>query len=169
MKKVIIFYSIVAILLICILPWTTPVKKTLNAVKLDAEGNELGTVQIQLEGKKRDYLFRTDRFDVDITPFDNFQSFGEVLNEKNVPDVIWKLDGEISYVRSGLSYKDELRPTASSLILAFNRKMDRFILFDMSEEFRYVASTKEEITSQELLEYFSELLEQTWFYKPETA
>ena len=109
-KKVIIFYSIVAILLVCILPWTTPVKKTLNAVKLDAEGNELGTVQIQLEGKKRDYLFRTDRFDVDITPFDNFQSFGEALNGKNVPDVIWKLDGDISYVHYGLSYKDELRP-----------------------------------------------------------
>ena len=50
---------------------STPIDLTLNALKTDRDGNELGTVQITVSGTLTEYLFRDDRLSLQISPFED--------------------------------------------------------------------------------------------------
>lgn len=50
---------------------STPFDLTLDALKTDNDGNELGTVPITLRGTLTEYLFRDDRISIEISPIED--------------------------------------------------------------------------------------------------
>lgn len=61
--------------LLYFVPESTPVELNLDAVKLDGDGNELGTATISITGNRKDYLLQDDLLNVSISPFDGFPWF----------------------------------------------------------------------------------------------
>lgn len=52
------------------IPKTTPIDITLDTVKSDYDHNELGTVQIHVQGALKEYLFHPDTLTLNIDDFD---------------------------------------------------------------------------------------------------
>lgn len=50
---------------------STPIDLTLDALKTDNDGNELGTVPITVRGTLTEYLFRDDRISIEISPIED--------------------------------------------------------------------------------------------------
>lgn len=78
-KKAIIISAIVLLIAVLtaaglyFIPQTTQIDKTLTLTKLDAEGNEAGTFEVHITGKKLTYLFQEERMLLEIDPFDNIE------------------------------------------------------------------------------------------------
>ena len=70
-KRIITIVLIVVVLigaLLYFLPWPTCVNLTLNAAKLDKDGNAVGNSTITIKGVMLDYLFQEDCLNVSIYP-----------------------------------------------------------------------------------------------------
>ena len=80
--------SLIVILLSCVLLVAAcfylfpikniPLNTTLNAVKLDADGNVIGTEQITIQGSFKEYLFKDRLMELKVTPFDRLKSINIV-------------------------------------------------------------------------------------------
>lgn len=75
-RKFSILVTIVALVALAatLIPWPVPWNKTLSAVKLDQQGNELSTVQIPLKGIRWTSLLLADRLKVELGPIEGSPS-----------------------------------------------------------------------------------------------
>ncbi|MBE6976296.1 MAG: hypothetical protein E7439_03765 [Ruminococcaceae bacterium] len=73
--KIILICAIAIVLLILaalyFIPKTTPIDLTLDTLKTDMDGNELGSVSITLKGNRKEYLLQEDRLTLTIDDFDH--------------------------------------------------------------------------------------------------
>ena len=149
--------AVLILVLICLLPWPTKVDLTLNAIKLDSEGEEVGSQQIIMEGQKLDYLFKDARMNLSFTPFDGFVWIKptEVQPAGTTGNIWHALENDILYVRY---YGCDRAANIHLLILGFSPDLDRWILLDHTDNVCYVASVNADHTVQELKEYFKILI-----------
>lgn len=68
---ILIFFLFMAVCLYFIPIQSTPFDLTLDALKTDNDGNELGAVPITVRGTLTEYLFRDDRIKLEIEPFED--------------------------------------------------------------------------------------------------
>ena len=102
------------------IPKTTNVDLTLDAVKLDLSGNEIGAARITVTGKKLDYLFQKDRLLVQISPLEGLP---EATN-RNIDDRVIYHEG---YCYVHLFATDPAQPEVlPAVVLAFSEDLDRW-------------------------------------------
>ena len=163
-KRSIIFIAIIVLLfiatLVYIIPYSSAVPQTLNAVKVDAQGNVIEAVEISVQGKLKTYLFREDRLDIYIPAFDGFNWIK--LSENQPSGVEGKLvdapENDIRYTALA-GYKDN---DVHFLTLGFSPDLDSWILVDSTENVFYVACVSGKYTTQELITYFRALIPSIW-------
>ena len=161
-RNVLIFYLVIGVLIIAALiyyrPWSTPIDLNLNAVKLDTDGNEICIVQITIQGKKLDYLFKPSRLDISITPFENLKGIHPVeYANTGVYGQIQTSDyDDVRFVYYGAW--DNTSNETESVTLGFSPDLDRWILTSNFRKVCYVASVSGDCSTQELTEYFRLLL-----------
>lgn len=163
-KRSMIFLAVILVVFLAValyfVPKITPVQLTLDAVKVDGDGNELGTAQILISGSKLDYLFKPSRIDVYIHPFDNYTAIGPttyVTRFEEIPGMIENYPGrEFLYARySGFSDRSGY---LSSFRLAFSPDLTCWAFCDHQNSVFYVASVGNECTTAELVDYFAGLI-----------
>ncbi len=157
MKRKILALGIIALLVaaacLCLLPRKTDVSQTLHAVKLDDDGNEVGTAEIVIRGHYLDYLFRKDRMDITIKPFDEYSYIGLVRDAS-------------SKVKGLVTKWEKVRYYQISIFVEVNERWEYFGGLDFSPDFEcwhftlwgnhdhFVASSNGEYTTAELKEFF---------------
>ena len=162
-KRIIIVIVVILCLALFALfafPQVEPVNLTLDTTKLDADGNEIGSIQIKLEGSKYDYFFLPDQLIVSIAPFDghiNVEVSNYVSKGRETKGQIQKsVLGDFFYVSCGGWYtpNDDL----FFADLAFSPDLDCWLFRDKSNELYYVASIIGRKNTEELVDYFSQLI-----------
>ena len=145
------------IVLACILyfvPWSTPFDLTLNATKLDSDGNEIGTTQIHIQGKRLNYLFQMDRVDFELDPIDGWKSFGlstyGTTQRKGV--IIESPSGNIKAVTMHAIGDSD----TAFVTLYFTDSFDHFALrfVQDGETTTYLASVGEDHTADKVIDHF---------------
>lgn len=162
-KRPIIFISVVLIIFIAVVlyfvPKITPVQLSMGAVKIDGNGNELGTVQLVMSGSKLDYLFKPSRLDVSIQPFDNITAIKPAdyaTKFGSIPGMIEPYGSECLYT----TYSGYIKENDDLIVayLAFSPDLTRWAFCDLRESVYYIASVDNEYTTSELIEYFAGLI-----------
>lgn len=154
-KQKIIFAITVIVLIITIVlivPRSTKITHTLNAVILDSNGNDIGTVQIYIQGRKVDYLYSESRLDVNIPPFHELTSI-----QASVTDGVEGLITESSYTEYltvNFSAWDLSKNDMVFCRLCFSPDMDRWIFCNLSSKTYYIASVSGQDEIAELKTYF---------------
>lgn len=157
-----IILVIVAALLYFI-PWPTRVNLALDAVKLDAEGNEIGTTQIYIKGFMLNYLFREDRLDITIDPFDDLKYVLLAGDGTGQEGEISRFDNAHGLVYLWLNlhgWNTRANDTAICQ-LYFTEEFDCFAFVSHPfghESVYYVASASGNYTTQQVIEYFNGLV-----------
>ena len=147
----------------CILyfvPWSTPVDLTLDAAKLDQNGNVIGTAQITINGKRLDYLFQKNRLDIQIDPFDDWDNLmlsNDAATGKK--GVINNFEDKFEYINL---FATSPNPTLCELY--FTSDFNHLALNFRTKEGRclYVASAENNRTPEEVIEYFQAIVP-GWF------
>lgn len=164
-----ILLSVIAVILLLALalyfiPLPTRVGLTLEATKLDSEGNELGTVQIKMSGYKFDYLFQLDRLDVFIQGFENYAWMkasdynhitGAIL-KLNLPEEYKDREPEWMYSYYGGPYANNDRTFSATV--AFSPDLDRWLICNDTDNVYYIASVSGNDTVADLVEYFHQII-----------
>ena len=166
-RHVIIFYSVVALLIIAALiyylPRSTPINLNMDAVRLDAEGNQVGTTRISIKGYYRDYLFQADRLDLDITPFDGFTFSNDVESGNHGGYGAITYYDFLDYSQVIYSAANEELYSADSAFEAvstiffdedLNRWCFRMMPWGDGDIVHYVASADKSDSTEALLEFF---------------
>ena len=147
-----------------LIPIATPINLTLDAIKVDSNGEVIGTAQISLNGYKFDYLFQKSRLDVYIHPFDDYayfkpsrsqengQSIIGVIRSYSFPEAMKALEPEWKYVFYGGIYADTSDICFAKV--AFSPDLDRWMIADESEKFYFMASVSGSADGTELISYF---------------
>ena len=157
-KRIIIIVLAVCLFigaLLYFVPWITRVNLTLDAVKLDSDGNVVGNTTITIQGVMLDYLFQKDSLDVSIYPFDNIKwvklsQYGNT-NRVGVMQPHYRNCMEIS-----CSTFDSNRMIFCKLLFTKDFKYVAFIA-DFSGDggnTYYVASANEDVGIAEVIDYF---------------
>ena len=143
-------------------PKITPVDVTLSAQKWDGWGNEDGTVEISIKGQLREYLFKPDVLDVDVTSSDGVLNWDSQLFNT--------LPGEVTdhaYAYLDYNYASNLENHPITINIYFSRNLNRwmFEVWDRSNkdatqpmmglEAIYLASTEKSDTPESVIEYFT--------------
>ena len=154
-----------AALVACLIPWPVPYRQTLNAVKIDASGNELGTVQIPVDGIKYTSVLLGDTLKATLGPIEDFpdttidsskfrtspfypyltQSFG-------IADTSYEGDLIDAIQNDGLTHN------SYTFHLRTSEDLDRWyihIVQNNEQEVYYVGSFSSSFTAAELYEYFN--------------
>ena len=159
-KRVIAICSVlVALIGICSalyhVPIRTKIQATCNAMKLDANGNQIGQVQIILEGYRYDYLFQQDRLNIDIAPFDDWKTFH--LTE----DVSTGKTGLISRFFDKFACVNLYTVSPKTGMISFCKLYitDDFgyialQIADTDETVYYVASANDSATAEQIIQHF---------------
>ena len=150
-KKVIILLVAVLFTLGVILylaPFTTNFDKALDAIKLDEDGNVLGTVSLHVQGEVKDYLFRETRFSYELSDFDSLSSVSPVR------DCTVSTAG--FYACNTVAFKPG-ESLATLLTLYCSPELDRWILWNSPDNIFYVSSTDPNESPSDILCYFSEV------------
>ena len=157
MRRSIIFLIILSIFIVLIglynIPLSTPVKLTLDAVKIDDEGNSLGTVQIVMSGAKLEYFFKPSRIDVYIHPFDGVVGIKPVDNTQGQIEAFPRRD----FLFAKYYGTDEITGDTVFCELGFSKDMQQWIIRNNSKHVSYVCSADGAYTAQELIQYFNGL------------
>ena len=159
-NKSIRWILLLLILLACLfyfVPWSTPFDLMLNATKVDSDGNEIGTTQIHIHGKRQDYLFQADRLDIELDPIDGWKSF--VLStygtttKKGV--IIPSPSGRIKAVTMHAVGDSD----TAFVTLYFTDSFDHFALQFIldNEAYAYLASVDDNHTADNVIDYFKAL------------
>ena len=150
--------AVIAIVLVCLLPWPTRVNVTMDAAKLDADGNKLGTATLCIKGWKLNYLFREDRMDIAIEPFDNFKYFKLTGNQTGKTTVYGGIqshtDPSYSYIHV-YGWDSQLN-AGFDASLVFSDDLSRWMLCDFrnGDGICYVASTNEKDQPADIWNFF---------------
>lgn len=151
-----------------LIPIATPINLTLDAIKVDNNGDVIGTAQISLNGYKFDYLFQKSRLDLYIHPFDEYASIiatDVYYNGQPMTGAIMKYEfsGETKafepdwmFVCYGALYSGKTYPVSVSL--AFSPELDRWLFADHSGKIYYVASVSEDVQTADLIKYFQMMI-----------
>lgn len=169
MRKKIIFITcgILALALIIVAfvyftPKITPVDVTLSAQKWDGWGNENGTTEITIKGQLREYLFKPDVLDIDVTSSDGVLNWDSQLFNTLPGEVI-----DHAYAYLDYNYASNLENHPITVNVYFSRNLNRwmFEVYDRSNmdatqpmiglEAIYLGSTEESDTPESVIEYFS--------------
>ena len=160
-------------------PKSTPIDRRVKAVKLDAQGNEIGTIPIYIEGHKLEYLFQEDRLELEIDSFDNLTDFKVKLCVDSFDDL-----SDLTYVRInnksvdldrmnvdalGMEYlalsfrgRNVSANSQSRYELFFTEEIDCFAFWNDplngGESTWYIVSLSNNHTTQEIIEYFHGLV-----------
>lgn len=133
--------------ILCFAPRITRFDQVMTAVKLDAQGNQLGTTNFRVQASKYDYLFRDSRFSCWIPDFDTLRSFERKESvSQNTQAYCFTV---IGVVTSSDSYV--------ILDLYASPNLDRWLLWNQKDGTYYVASSDPELTAAELVSYFQDL------------
>jgi len=163
----IIFQCAVVCLLVAALlyftTWPTRADLTLDAVMLDAQGNELGTEQIRMKGYRLDYLFRESRMRLQIEPFGDLNYVSLTGNDRK-HSVIQRFDKDLfgtEYLSISFYGGDRVLNDVVLWEMYFTEEMDRFAIWGHAagqDSIYYAASVSGNYTTQEIMEYFSGVL-----------
>lgn len=153
-----ILISILLIIGICLflfLPRSTPISISITMVKLDAEGNQIGTAEFVMTGAQKDYLFKDSRLDVTFSVFED----PDLLN-----NVVSHLDGIAGRIFDTLAcdfrfiypfaYDSETN-SLYAVTLAFSKDYDYLLLANNTTKEYYYACVSGSATTEELIEYFA--------------
>ena len=143
----------VVVAAVCLLPRSTWINQTLNAVKLDADGNEIGTVTIHIEGVHLDFLFFPDRLQVSILPFDHLRSV--TLSRYNGVKGGTFPDAGGTYIKVWFSAWNLHAGAPCTGEIGFSDDFDCWLIRDYTNSVSYVASVSSEYTTDELKTHFS--------------
>lgn len=169
-KIILITCSIIALVLIVaafvyFTPKVTPIDITLTAQKWDGWGNEVGTVEITIKGQLREYLFKPDVLDVDVTSSDGVLNWDSQLFNTLPGDVT-----DNAYACLDYNSATNLDNYPITIQVHFSRNLYRwmFEVYDrsctdatqpmMGLEAIYLGSTLEFDTNESVMEYF------TWIF-----
>lgn len=143
--------------LLYFVPWITRVNLTLDAVKLDSDGNVVGDTTITIKGAMLDYLFQKDSLDVSIYPFDDFKwvnlSQDSTTNRVGIMRPHHKDCMEIN-----CSTYDYHTNSMTFCKLLFTKDF-KYVAFVADfpgdgDNIYYVASANNEVSTEELIAYF---------------
>lgn len=144
-------------------PKITPVDVTLSAQKWDGWGKEDGTVEIAIKGNLKEYLFKPDVLDVDVTSSDGVLNWDSQLFN-TLPGEIDDFDYVNYYV--GYRHAGFIKDENITINLCFSSNLNRwmFEVFDKTQDDPaqpmlylkavYLASTKEADTWEEIGAFF---------------
>lgn len=168
-KIILITCSILALVLIVaaflyFTPKTTPIDVTLTAQKWDGWGNEVGTVELTIKGQLREYLFKPDVLDIDVTSSDGVLNWDSQLFNP--------LPGKVtdqSYAYADFNCAGHSKNSPFSILVNFSRNLNRW-MFEVRDwnnmdatqpmlglEAIYIASTEEFDTYESVIEYFARI------------
>lgn len=155
MYKTTILLIVIAVLclgiLLYLVPWQTRVDVTLNATKLDKDGNELGAAQIILQGEKSDYLFQPSYISLDVTIEGRSVNFNTDGYQNRSGAEIQKYSHFDYYYITLIGYDGQ---DLCWLPVNISPDLTRWMLYDFANETYYVASVNETDTAQSLWDYF---------------
>lgn len=151
-NRIILVILVVALLVAALLyfvPWPTRVNLTLNAAKLDSNGEVIEQVPIVIEGWRLDYLFKPDQLDVEIEPFDDLYSIvlstDGKTNKEGIIDPYFR-DCERIYCWAATDFAE--------LLFTRDFKYVAFVHDTYETNTYYVASADDQVSYKELAEYF---------------
>ena len=138
---------------VCFLPRSTSINQTVTAAKLDQSGNETGTVEITIYGRKLDYLFQDPRLSLSFDPFDHY-SWVEAADVVNEPEGFISIYPGTDFWCASYAAGNEVTDNIDDFLLFFSPDLGRWAMVDYHNENRYVFSTSGDYSTQELFEYF---------------
>ena len=138
------------VIAIYFIPSITTTDLSLDAVKLDKDGNQIGTVNITMQVQELNYLLQEDRIALNITPFDGLTSFIYEQSAIGEGDVPKHLFGDVWRLFMG-AY-DTRQNAMTFLGVHFTEDFDSFAIH--TGDVCYVASVSGDRTLQELRELF---------------
>lgn len=144
-----------------------PLTMTLNAIKVNNDGETLGTVQIKLEGYGKKNPKPGDLLEVEIDPFDEYDrvTFFDTWGGTNEDNT--NLRGKYIQYAPAKEYMEDqdafyvllcsMKYNLDTYYLGFTPDYQRWIIRDGVEGVSYLASTNENDTLEDLLEQFEHL------------
>lgn len=137
-------------------PRQTPIDVTLNAVKLDEDGNEIGTAKLHITGRYVNYFILEDQLELSIDPIDGLMHI-KTMDKPGLPRSLGNQTGTEYWMHSMSAYDPDANAGAF-LDFFCTEEFDRFAIRLISGEqgnFWYVTSVSGDYTAQEIIEYFS--------------
>lgn len=146
-----------AAVLICLLPHTTTLDYTLNAVCFNVNGKQTGTTQIVVQGHKTNKLFRDPQFELSVLPFDRL-TWLQIIETEGENPVYQQDDIRFSYYVAGDNRSGEV----VQITVGFDSNLDRWIFINHARKVYYVASSSGNYSAEELSAYFISLIPANW-------
>ncbi len=131
-----------------------PLSVSVTTVKVDAEGNELGTATLGIDGSIIESRSKGKYLDATFADFDGMRVSNSVINE---PDgVVGKLQRfelvDFSHVYVSVIREDGTPGTGT---VAFSPDLDYWLFSNSTDGYYYYGSVSGKATTQELIEYFA--------------
>ena len=135
---------------------TTPLNTTLEATKLDADGNVIGTTQIAIQGSFKEYLLNEDKMELTVAPFGGLRGINFVDRTNSMGFTPIAMDKFYQY--TGMAWENE---SPEMLWITFITSQDFeywvFRVHKNDEPVYYVASFSGTRTVEEIVQYFKGL------------
>ena len=150
MKKqtIIILTAIILVIvaaIVCFTPRITRFDEVMTAVKIDAKGNQLGTVNFRVQASKYDFLFGQSKLSCWIPDFDTLKSFERKENvSQNSEDYCFAVIGASTDQNTNIMCD-----------LYSSPDLTRWLLWNLNDNTFYVASSDPNLTTAELVSYFN--------------
>ena len=146
--------AVIVALLYCF-PRQTLIDVTLNAVKLDEDGNEIGTAKLHITGRYVNYFILEDQLELSIDPIDGLMHI-ETTDKSGLPRSLGNQTGTEYWMHSMGAYDSDAN--GMTFVGFFcTEEFDRLAI-RMSNakqgDFWYVTSVSGDYTVQEIIEYF---------------
>ncbi len=164
-KKAIIILSAVVVavaVVACLVPIPTPCNKTVTAIQMDDNGNEIGKSDISLSGWKLNYLLRRNVYLVEMGNFDDItldidtrECTKDLLNDYY--QTSWGVVNTTSSKINDSSTKISNSTYRSTLYIGDD--MEHWVVnlsIDNGDDFYYFFDLSGEATMSELREYWSD-------------
>lgn len=169
LKKVIVTAMVVLILAItlghCYIP--LPYHHTINAIKIDAEGNRIGNIEITLDGTKMSSLFRKNTLLVDVGSIDDVPVFEvdssqyEQHFNENFLHCQFVID-DISDVIGSIMYEEDITQSNSyNYYVCISNDFDQWLIsvsVNDDPKVYYMGSVSGSKSYDQLAEYFARVL-----------
>lgn len=163
MKKKTIIIATVAILLVlaiavCVIPIPMKFQPTIQAIKLDNEGNQLGTVELQLDGWVTRSLFRKHLWSLTILPFEDYPK--AKVNISNVSEDILGGYQKTSFVIAAITqemFSEGGDGNAYGFHVAYTDDLEFWCIrvdTDETPGYYYLGSASGQASTEELMEIF---------------
>lgn len=143
------------------IPQRTPINVTLEAIKIDENGSEIGTVNISMQGNLEEYIFRDSCLNVEIAPFDGLSDIEPVVEAESRMSgpIIYDSSIQLNYVVYSADHEDN----AISLIIFFSTDFERWLIlsrpsFQNEGAVYYLGSTSASDSIDDLKDFFAAII-----------